>query len=197
MAVSADDVARELRRRVPGLASKKLHKFLYYCQGHHLAGYGVPLFTDTISAWDMGPVVGSLWHREKNDEPCRTSQELDEAQLNTVGHVLSRYGGLTGTDLQHLTHHEWPYQAADAGRPPGSSARIEVRLMQLSFTSVADDDAEPGEVPPDTVEVQELLAGAHERAREPRRPDSVEELRTRLETSGQTLGRLRLWRTAA
>jgi uncharacterized phage-associated protein len=39
---------------------KKLHKLLYYCQGHHLATFGLPLFDESISAWDMGPVVGTL-----------------------------------------------------------------------------------------------------------------------------------------
>lgn len=62
---SAHDVAIELRRRLPGLGVKKLHKLLYYCQGHHLATFGRPLFNETISAWDMGPVVGALWFAEK------------------------------------------------------------------------------------------------------------------------------------
>jgi len=63
--VPARDVAAEIRRRLPGVGVKKLHKLLYYCQGHHLAAFGAPLFSQSISAWDMGPVVGELWHEEK------------------------------------------------------------------------------------------------------------------------------------
>jgi hypothetical protein len=37
MVVSAHDVAAALRARLPDLPTKKLHKLLYYCQGHHLA----------------------------------------------------------------------------------------------------------------------------------------------------------------
>jgi uncharacterized phage-associated protein len=44
MAVSARDVAAALRERLPALGKVKLHKLLYYCQGHHLATFGVPLF---------------------------------------------------------------------------------------------------------------------------------------------------------
>src|SRR5437773_4537685 len=106
MTLSAREVAAVLRERLPGLPAKKLHKLLYYCQGHHLAAFGEPLFRETISAWDMGPVVGTLWYREKHGDVSRHHADLDEAQLNTIGYVISRYGALTGRDLENLTHSE-------------------------------------------------------------------------------------------
>jgi uncharacterized phage-associated protein len=78
MAVPAREIAAALRERLPGLGTVKLHKLLYYCQGHHLATFGEPLFSDTISAWDMGPVVGTLWREEKDGVPP------DEAELASV-----------------------------------------------------------------------------------------------------------------
>jgi uncharacterized phage-associated protein len=104
MTLSAHDVAAVLRDRLPGLPTKKLHKLLYYCQGHHLATFDEPLFGETISAWDVGPVVGALWYQEKSGDVRPSHAELTEAQLNTVGYVLSRYGALTGQDLENLTH---------------------------------------------------------------------------------------------
>ena len=68
MAATAHTIAAELRRRLPGLGAKKLHKLLYYCQGHHLATFNRALFDETISAWDMGPVVGTLWRQEKDGD---------------------------------------------------------------------------------------------------------------------------------
>src|SRR2546421_7872466 len=106
MALSAHDVAAVLRDRLPGLGTKKLHKLLYYCQGHHLAAFDEPLFEETISAWDMGPVVGTLWKAEKDDAAPPVRAPLGEAELNTIGYVLSRYGALTGHDLENLTHSE-------------------------------------------------------------------------------------------
>lgn len=62
---SAHDVAAEIRRRMPDVGAVKLHKLLYYCQGHHLTQVGRPLLAESLSAWDTGPVVGRLWHEEK------------------------------------------------------------------------------------------------------------------------------------
>ena len=87
---TADDVAQELRRRLPGLPIKKLHKLLYYCQGYHLAATGERLFSDPISAWDMGPVVGTLWHRERVGELLESGLPFDEGQLNSIGFVVFR-----------------------------------------------------------------------------------------------------------
>jgi len=87
MTLSAHDVAAALRERLPGLPTLNLHKLLYYCQGHHLAAFGVPLFRETISAWDQGPVVGEFWHRESQGEAIRLNRQLTEGQLNTVGYV--------------------------------------------------------------------------------------------------------------
>ena len=101
MTVSAHDIARELRARHPGLPKVKLHKLLYYCQGHHLATFGRPLFTKTISAWDTGPDISAVWKQEDTDKVPETRSELTEAHLNTIGYVLSRYGALSGRDLVH------------------------------------------------------------------------------------------------
>jgi uncharacterized phage-associated protein len=142
MATSAHDVAAALRQALPGLPVMKLHKLLYYCQGHHLAHFEEPLFSETISAWDMGPVVGTLWYAEKNDEELPAPRPLTNGQLNTVGYVISRYGRLSGIDLQHLTHAEDPWRMADENRPQGSRIRIEPAWMRdyFRFKANADDE---------------------------------------------------------
>jgi uncharacterized phage-associated protein len=174
--VSAHDVAVLLRERLPGVPVKKLHKLLYYCQGHHVAIFGRPLFTDTISAWDMGPVVGTLWFRESRGEPPPAPRELTEAQLNTVGYVISRYGALTGRDLETLTHNEKPWRRADRIRRPGESARIELDWIRDHFAA----DHEEDQIPLDSAQVRQWLEGADARRREFVRPDSPEEIRARL-----------------
>src|SRR5690348_1494995 len=98
MILSAHDVAAALRERYPGLPQVKLQKLLYYCQGHHLAATGQALFGEEIQAWEMGPVVPELWRAEKAEGPKQCYPELNEAQANTIGYVLSRYGSLTGKD---------------------------------------------------------------------------------------------------
>jgi uncharacterized phage-associated protein len=178
--LSALDVAAVLRHRLPGLATKKLHKLLYYCQGHHLATFDEPLFRETISAWDMGPVVGALWKQEKEGHDLDHVPELDEAQLNTIGYVLSRYGALTGRDLENLTHSELPWLLADRDRRPGESARIDTEWIKEYFKTSGAADSDDDDVLLDSGSVRQWLQGAEARRSEPVRPDDPDELRSRL-----------------
>jgi len=179
MTVSARDVAAELRSRLPGLTRVKLHKLLYYCQGHHLATFDVPLFRETVSAWDMGPVVGEFWFSERAGaaEPTDIAP-LSESQLNTIGYVVSRYGGLTGADLINLTHGEQPWLIANGKRRPGERVRIEATWMRDFFRSTGPDDDDDGLL--DSESVTAWLQDAGSRAQDPVRPDSHDEIRSRL-----------------
>lgn len=135
------DIAAEIRRRRPGIGVVKLHKLLYFAQGHHLATFDQPLFEDTVSAWDKGPVVGALWGHETHGEPIEPHPEqLDEAMLNTIAYVLSRYGQLSGAELIQLTHGQDPWTAADRRREPSSSAAIDRDRMRDYFRAIAADD---------------------------------------------------------
>jgi uncharacterized phage-associated protein len=180
MSTSAYRVAAELRTRVPGIGVKKLHKLLYYCQGHHLGTFGRPLFPESISAWDMGPVVGTLWHAEKERSVEPGPPISDEAILNTIGYVVSRYGNLTGNDLERLTHAEDPWRDADQNRAAGGSVRIPNDEIERFFRSNADDPEDAG------VDAAEL--GAWLRRSSPDHPtlsvDTVESIRSRGRSHG-------------
>lgn len=137
MLVSVHDVARELRRRLPSPGSVKVHKLLYYCQGWHLAWTGRPLFAETIEAWANGPVVAPLWRDEKRATPPPPPVELDDRALSVVGYVVSRYGGLTGRQLIHLTHAEDPW--LEVSRSERWDQRISHESLAAFFSS--EDDA--------------------------------------------------------
>ena len=176
MTVSAHDVAAILRQQLPGIGVKKLHKLLYYCQGHHLASFGEPLFTETVSAWDMGPVVGELWYAEKRGHARGTPGTLGQGALNTVGYVLSRYGALTGEDLERLTHSEPPWQQADQLRTPGASVRIERDWMRDYFRT--DGAAEIPSLDPGAL--RDWLGSAPDRLSSGVHADSPDEILRRL-----------------
>lgn len=176
---SAADVASELRRRLPDLGVKKLHKLLYLAQGHHLSDGCGPIFTEILSAWDMGPVVASLWKSEKEAESVSSaSAELGQAELNTVGYVVSRYGALSGRDLEILTHGQWPWIEANERRVQSGqrSARISTDVLTDYFASAAhsDDDAVT-DVLLATTWPPRHLGGAS-----PPAPDNISRLRSRL-----------------
>jgi uncharacterized phage-associated protein len=179
MTVLARDVATVFRDRLPGLPTKKLHKLLYYAQGHHLATFGEPLFQENISAWDMGPVVGQLWYQEKQAGIEKTDVRLGEAELNTIGYVVSRYGRLTGRDLESLTHSEMPWQRANRSRRPRESVRIQSAWLEEFFKADGAADAEE-DVTLDSDVVTQWLAAAEERRSASPIPDSLDELRARL-----------------
>jgi uncharacterized phage-associated protein len=48
---------------------------LYYAQGWHLAFFDFPLFEDNIYAWKYGPVIHSVYHNYKHQEPQATITE--------------------------------------------------------------------------------------------------------------------------
>lgn len=177
MTVHASEVAAEIRRRLPGIGVKKLHKLLYYGQGHHLAVFDTPIFSESVAAWDMGPVVGRLWWTEKAEgESSDASGALGEAVLNTVGYVLSRYGRLTGRDLEHMTHAEDPWRRADRQRDPGGSELIKNEWILAYFRADLEDE--------DSLrfdqDVREgFLAGAETRRSERASVDSVDGIRAR------------------
>ena len=160
---------------------------LYFCQGMHLAWFGRPLFADSISAWDMGPVVGTLWKSEREGQLPLLAENLDEAQRNTIAYVVSRYGGLTGRDLEVLTHAQSPWRRADDGREPGGSQRIETAWLLEWFAAELTSDDELVE----PLLRQELLSGAVERRGAPAATDELEDLRARLTQWPMLAGRSR------
>ena len=44
----------------------KLQKLLYYANGYYLSDKGDPLIDEYFEAWDMGPVVPSVYHEFKD-----------------------------------------------------------------------------------------------------------------------------------
>jgi uncharacterized phage-associated protein len=179
----AHDVAAELRRQFPGLPVKKLHKLLYYCQGHHLVGTGEPLFAESLSAWDMGPVAGSLWKAEQGGTAPEQARPLADAELNTVQYVVTRYGHLSGLDLEHLTQAESPWQRANEARAPKGSSRIRIEWILESFAAAAEEELAEAGIR-DRAVVTAWLADAPQRAQAPRSADTVDALRRRLADAG-------------
>jgi hypothetical protein len=101
---------------------------------------------------------------------------LGEAELNTVGYVVSRYGALTGKDLENLTHGETPWQTANRIRQPGG--RVTIRQEWIRDYRLTDGSPAAGEeeIPLDSEAVAEWLAGAEEPSLEESGPSDREAL---------------------
>lgn len=94
---SARDVAAYLERL--GVRDRlELQKLLYYAQAWHLAWEGVPLFPETIRAWDRGPVVGEVWY-----ELSRGGRAGDAERLVSVEDELTFLEGRRARSVARLT----------------------------------------------------------------------------------------------
>jgi uncharacterized phage-associated protein len=176
MTTTARNVAAALCERLPGVTAAKLHKYLYYAQGHHLAMLGRPLFEEAIAAWDHGPVVPAFWGCER--QPTTDADDLTNAELSTLEYVAARYGGLTINDLERLTKAETPWQLADAARRPGVSVTIRPDWLRDYFSTDGSPTAGEGKTPVDAsvlaAAVTEATLIYEERYREGR-PEQVSE----------------------
>lgn len=123
----------------------KLQKLAYYCQAWHLAFYKVPLFNGKFEAWVHGPVNVDLYRRFSGSKNLYSIVTLDDLtngftvennftieDVRHIENVLEVYAGLTGTQLEELTHREDPWIAARAGIP--ASARCTVEIDEALMT---------------------------------------------------------------
>ena len=145
------DVATFLIQQGGAMTPAKLHKLLYYCQGHHLAWDDEALFSEVLEAWAHGPVCHDLWvqHRHLNQiEPGQLpglTSELSEEEKDTVLAVLDAYGHLGGHELGVMTQHETPWLVARHAVSPGQrhNQPLDLDVMRQFFAQqIALDEAQ-------------------------------------------------------
>lgn len=111
------------------LTNLKLQKLVYYTQAWHLAIFNKPLFSGTFEAWVHGPVLPSLYNEYKSFRwrPI-IKDEFDESKKIEVEaifgkktafleNVIEEYFGLSGYELEKMTHSEDPWIKARCGLP--------------------------------------------------------------------------------
>lgn len=90
----------------------KLQKLLYYIQGMALRIYGKPAFSNSISAWQYGPVVEEVYQQYKGRNPIvtpKTDYEVCDGLKKIIELVVSSYGQIEAGSLIDLTHDEDPW----------------------------------------------------------------------------------------
>lgn len=109
------------------ITNLKLNKLLYYAQGVCLARTGRPLFSETIEAWEFGPVVPSIYHQYKccGKNPIAMSEDdVDYAsfssdELDAILDVIREFGQYTGAKLVSLSHRpDTPWSTARSEGSP-------------------------------------------------------------------------------
>ncbi|AWG62996.1 Panacea domain-containing protein [Mycobacteroides abscessus] len=119
---TANDVAAYILRQRKIVESVRLQKLLYYSQAWHLVAMDAPLFEDQIAAYELGPVVHSVWkkyegqvtisHRNAVGDP----DALTDSEREVVDAVIEAYRRILPFELSALTHIEAPWVDAWARR---------------------------------------------------------------------------------
>jgi uncharacterized phage-associated protein len=92
------------------LKHMKLQKLVYFAYGWYSAYHDVPLFRETICAWQHGPVVEELYQKYKpfKKYPIEVadivSPQVDEDVLSILVEVWETYSHCTDTHLRNITH---------------------------------------------------------------------------------------------
>lgn len=163
--IGAWDLARHLLSRIKpeqgdSITHLKLQKLLYYCQGWHLAAFGAPIFREEVEAWELGPVVRSVYGRVKGfGDAAIPPSMIDFENLPALDHdaewlvqqVWERYARFSGSELVTMTHREEAWRKNHvAGRPDSIIPRsdledwfrhvLERELREADFAPATDED---------------------------------------------------------
>ncbi|MDV3195494.1 MAG: DUF4065 domain-containing protein [Sweet potato little leaf phytoplasma] len=115
------DIGKYLLDNCPkkyGSGITQLQKLLYYAQVESLIQYHKPLFEEEIQAWDLGPVIPTVYFEfarymaEKKDlfeEKC-TKNPFPCETIKILNLVLEKYGSKTPQQLIEQTHQEIPWK---------------------------------------------------------------------------------------
>lgn len=113
-----------------GISNLKLQKILYFVQAEFLVSspFHAACFTDQIEAWDLGPVVPSVYHHYKvygsaiipsvscSNDPLngyyQPISNQDQVRINEIVQLTFDY---TASELVQITHNQSPWK--DAYRP--------------------------------------------------------------------------------
>lgn len=100
------------------ISNLKLQKLLYYAQGCFLAVTDRPLFSDSIVAWQHGPVVESVYHQYKcngaNGIPFEDDfdfSKFTDEENDLLVEVYDTFGQYSAWKLRNMTHEEIPWSS--------------------------------------------------------------------------------------
>jgi len=118
------DVAKCILDIKGTVSSYELQKLCYYCQAWSLALGEGAMFSEKFEAWPHGPVCRALFAAHKGEFHVKNSDiakgnidNIPPKMKDVILSVLDIYSGLSGKDLEHLTHTEDPWINARHGLP--------------------------------------------------------------------------------
>lgn len=150
MACPSNTVAREIlsisKSAGRPTTPLELMKMTYLAHGWSLALRDKPLTSDSLQAWQYGPVYPNLYHALKQfraspvqNVPMSVSEQgencrLSEEDKSLIQSVYNAYKGLNGIQLSTLTHQ--PNTPWDQAWKEARNARIDNEVIKAHFSDL-------------------------------------------------------------
>lgn len=121
----------------------KLQKLVYFAEATHLAINDQELFEEPIEAWELGPVIRSVYeafrdHGRHVIDPEHGSEDgIDEYTRHFLRQVWNEFGKYSATQLVELTHRHEPWRNA-MKRTPKTLDKEEMRVFYKRMFSRPD-----------------------------------------------------------
>lgn len=121
----------------------KMQKLAYYSEAWNWAIDERDLSGTSFQAWIHGPVSRELFDRFKDTKslyspvvledmrPEFNPDNLDPDERVHIDRVLDVYAGLTGSQLETMTHSEEPWIEARTGYGPTERCEVEIRTATM------------------------------------------------------------------
>jgi uncharacterized phage-associated protein len=119
----------------------KIQKVLFYIQAYHLAYFDKSIVEDDFQAWVHGPVSRKIYDSAKDLSILHTelkfilekdeqspidiiNNSLTVSQIELVNDVIDELKGLSGLQLENMTHSEEPWLYARRGYESGERCAV-------------------------------------------------------------------------
>jgi uncharacterized phage-associated protein len=105
------------------MTNMRLNKLMYFAQAWSLVLFDKPLFSETIKAWEHGPVIPSIYHKYRRGrnpivrtDPSFSIDMLDAKEQELLLAVIAKYGIFSTYRLRNITHRPGsPWESARTG----------------------------------------------------------------------------------
>lgn len=101
------------------VSNLRLQKLLYFIQAQFLVTNHSACFSDTMEAWDLGPVVPSVYHEYKAFGSSSLPRSLSRGAVNIstedrslINRILDKCSRYSTTSLVSMTHRQQPWKTA-------------------------------------------------------------------------------------
>jgi uncharacterized phage-associated protein len=125
------------------MSNLKIQKLCYYAQGLCSAMREKRLFSESIEAWDHGPVIPSLYYlyKGRRADPLPIPENFDfseiaKADKSALTDLYEYYGQFSAWRLRNMRHEEKPWQ--DAYKNPNKE--ITVKALVRFFGPQVDEN---------------------------------------------------------